>query len=179
MPIFVRVPPPVNVPLKVVKALLFPTLRATAAGVAAVLLSASVPVPCRPPKVAAVVPKAKAPLPLVSKVLPERAAVLARSKVPLLSFVTPVYVFVLERVSVPPVVVYNWRPPVLAPLAFTMLPLIVVLKPFRLMFAPPFPTVRPRLAGANAATLLFNWSVPPLKFSTPPLVPTVGAAFII
>ena len=83
--------------------MLLPTVRATPL-VAPALFSASPPVaPCRPPKVAlASVPKLSAPLPLASKVLIERAAVLASSSVPPLTSVVPVKLLEAERVRIPP-----------------------------------------------------------------------------
>src|SRR5271155_2427806 len=75
-PILVRLPEPHRSPECVVLKLLPPTVRATADKAA--LLSIKLPGPCKPPKVELVsVPKLNIPWPLVSNVLPARAAVLA------------------------------------------------------------------------------------------------------
>ena len=100
-PSLVSEPLPLRMPLYVVVALLFPTVRARAAGEA--LFKVKVPaVPCNPPKVALVsVPKLSVPVPLASKVLMERAAELARLSVPALTSVVPLKLLLAERVSAP------------------------------------------------------------------------------
>ena len=94
LPIFVRLPPrlaSLREPEKTVLVLLLPTVKAIGAETA-LLVSASDPVvPCSPPKVALEsVPKLSVLVPLVSKVLSDKAAVLPRTNEPPLTLVVPV-----------------------------------------------------------------------------------------
>ena len=174
LPSLARLPLPLRPPENVVLALLPPTLRATAAGLALVSVK-PLPEPCNPPKTAAVnVPKLSDPPPLVSNAPPASAPVSPRSSVPAETSVVPVKLFEADSVNMfgpalispPGPVKLPARlilPPVVSIVAFPPLPVSVmatvedqadaapsVPPPKLKKAAPPAPLIRPEPAKTNS-----------------------------